>query len=240
MAVLITGSNGGIGGAIAQHLLATTDHELVLHVREHRASVDDLAAAHPKRVRVVRAELCDEQEVASLATALDREGVVIDGVVNNVGVSSNGMSWKLDTAEFQRVLLGNVLPTFLCTKHFLPGMRARKYGRIVNISSVVGEVGAVGASHYGAGKGAVVGFTRSVAREVAKSGITVNAVALGYMSVGMIASIPEPALEQIKAQIPLGRLGAPVEVGSAVAWLLSKHGAYMNGQVVQLNGGMTS
>lgn len=238
MAVLVSGSNGGVGSAIARHLLEHTQHQVVLHVHEQRAVADGLAQQHPGRSRVVQADLNDEAAVAAMFEGLAREDVPVDGLVNCVGISSNGMSWKLEAAEFQRVLLGNTMPTFLCTKHALPGMRARKYGRVVNISSVVGELGAVGTSHYGAAKAATFGFTRCVAREVVKSGITVNALALGYMSVGIISTIPDAALEQIKQQIPLGRLGEASEIGAAAAWLLSKEAAYVTGQVVHMNGGL--
>jgi 3-oxoacyl-[acyl-carrier protein] reductase len=238
MAVLISGSNGGVGSAIARHLLEKTDHQLVLHVHQQCAVADTLAVQHPARARVVTADLCDEASVVKMFEGLTRDDVAVDGLVNCVGMSSNGMSWKLEAAEFQRILLGNTLPTFLCTKHALLGMRTRKYGRVVNISSVVGELGAVGASHYGAAKAATFGFTRCVAREVVKSGITVNALALGYMSVGIINTIPEPALELIKQSIPLGRLGEANEIGAATAWLLSKDAAYFTGQVLHLNGGL--
>jgi NAD(P)-dependent dehydrogenase (short-subunit alcohol dehydrogenase family) len=238
MAVLISGSNGGVGSAIARHLLEKTEHQVVLHVHSQRAVADALAEQYSARARVVSADLCDEPSVVKMFEGLTRDDVAVDGLVNCVGMSSNGMSWKLEAAEFQRIILGNTLPTFLCTKHALAGMRTRKYGRVVNISSVVGELGAVGVSHYGAAKAAMFGFTKCVAREVVKSGITVNALALGYMSVGIISTIPEAALEQIKQSIPLGRLGDAAEIGAAAAWLLSKEAAYLTGQVMHLNGGL--
>jgi 3-oxoacyl-[acyl-carrier protein] reductase len=240
MAILITGSNGGVGSSIARYLARTTSHALVLHVHNGRQAVEAISAEFPGRTRIVSADLCDEKQVIEMVTSLEQADVRLDGLVNVVGITSNGMSWKLESAEFDRVMLGNVKPTFLCTKHVLPGMRARKHGRIVNLASVVADTGAVGASHYGAAKGAIVGFTRCVAKEVVRHGITVNALALGYMEVGLIASIPPAALEEIKAQIPVQRLGTASEIGAAASWLLSPEAAYVTGQTIRINGGMAS
>jgi 3-oxoacyl-[acyl-carrier protein] reductase len=237
MAVLVTGANGGVGSAIVRHLLARTDHD-VLHVHEHTDVAEELASEYPERTRIVRAELCDEDAVERLAKELAGDGVVVDALVNNAGVTSNGLSWKLEVGEFERIVRGNLLPTFLCTKHFLPEMRRRERGRILNISSVVGEVGAVGASHYGAAKAGIVGFTRSVAKEVATKGVTVNALALGYTLVGIIETIPRDILEKIVASIPVARLAEPEEIGSTVAWLISDEASYLTGHVVHLSGGL--
>jgi NAD(P)-dependent dehydrogenase (short-subunit alcohol dehydrogenase family) len=161
-------------------------------------------------------------------------------VVNIAGGSSNGMSWKMPSAEFVRILHANLLSTFLVSREFIPGMREQGGGRIINVSSVIAHTGVAGASHYCAAKAGIEGFTKAVAQEIASKGVTINALALGYFDQGIIADVPEELLQTIKARVPLRRLGRSEELAPLVSYLLSEAAAFMTGQVLHLNGGLYS
>jgi NAD(P)-dependent dehydrogenase (short-subunit alcohol dehydrogenase family) len=154
------------------------------------------------------------------------------------GASTNGMSWKLSISEFESVLGANLRATFLTTRAALNGMRSRRIGRIVNISSVVAHIGGPGASHYAAAKSAIEGFTRSVALEVANRAITVNCIALGYFDKGLISHVPIEILDSIVGRVPVGRLGMADEIVPLLNYLLSEGSAFMTGQVLHLDGGL--
>jgi 3-oxoacyl-[acyl-carrier protein] reductase len=136
------------------------------------------------------------------------------------------------------VLRDSVITTFLTCRRFIPGMRAARGGRIVNVSSVVAFAGVAGASHYGAAKAGVVGYTKSIARELANRGVTANVLALGYYDYGMMYTIPDDIREEIRASIPAGRLGTAAEIGGMLSFLLSDEGGYTTGQVLHINGGL--
>lgn len=238
-AVLVTGANGGVGQHIARYLLENGERDLMCHYRGDRSHVDALLREFDldPAIHAVQGDLTDEVSVAAMFDAVrDRVGPVAR-LVNVAGSSTNAMSWKITRDEFSRVIDDSLLTTFLCCRQAIPSMREARYGRIVNISSIVGFTGVVGASHYAAAKAGLVGYTKSVALEVASRGITANAIALGYIDAGLINTVPEPMQADIRTRIPAGRFGSKSDVGGAVRYLLADDANFFTGQVLHLNGG---
>jgi NAD(P)-dependent dehydrogenase (short-subunit alcohol dehydrogenase family) len=162
----------------------------------------------------------------------------IDILVNNAGIVRDKSFVKMTPQMWTEVLSVNLDGAFYCTKVVIEGMLERKYGRIVNISSVIGRMGNRGQANYAASKAGMIALTQTLAKEFASKGITVNAVAPGFIETDMVKSVPKEILDKILAQIPLGRLGKPSEVAGAVAYLVSEEGSYITGQVIDINGGL--
>jgi 3-oxoacyl-[acyl-carrier protein] reductase len=238
--VLLTGANGGVGLALADHLLANGVENLICQYRSNGESLFEMVRSHGINpdLTCVRADLSDEAQVHSLGDTIEERYGSIWGLVNLAGSTSNGVSWKLSLEDFQTVLSDSVITTFLTCRRFIPTMREARGGRIVNVSSVVAFTGVAGASHYGAAKAGVVGYTKSIARELASRGVTANVLALGYYDYGMMYTIPDDVREEIRASIPVGRLGTAAEIGGMLSFLLSDEGAYTTGQTLHVNGGL--
>lgn len=238
-AVLVTGANGGVGQHIARYLLESGERELVCHYRGDRTHVDALLREFDldPETQAVQADLSDEESVVAMFDTVRGSVGAVSRLVNVAGSSTNAMSWKITRSEFSKVIDDSLLTTFLCCKHAIPAMRESHYGRIVNISSIVGFTGVVGAAHYAAAKAGLVGFTKSVALEVASRGITANAIALGYIDAGLINAVPEQMQVDIRGRIPAGRFGSKADVGGAVRYLLADDASFLTGQVLHLNGG---
>ena len=237
--ILVTGANGGIGQHIIRHLLMCDHRDIVCHYRSDHALVDRTLqefGLDPAR-HAYQADLTDERSVELMADRIGNDHAPVTRLVNVAGSSSNSMSWKLSKEDFMRVLENNLLTTFLSCKAFVPAMRENRFGRIVNFSSIVAFTGIAGAAHYAAAKSGLVGFTKSLALELAGRGITANAVALGYFNTGLINSVPEAMQEEIRQRIPMARFGDQQDVGSTVGYLIGKDSSFMTGQVMQLNGG---
>lgn len=240
--VLITGASGGLGVALVEYLLETGWRNLVCQYRtrpDRIAGVLAQAGLEPCD-RLLQADLTDEAQLASLHELIRRRFGPLFGLVTLAGASSNGMSWKLSRQEFQKAIDANLLSTFLACREFIPEMREQQRGRIINVSSVVAYTGVAGAAHYAAAKAGVIGFSKSLALELAPKNVVVSALALGYFAYGLIASVPEEQQQQIKSRIPAHRFGVRDEMGGMVAYLLSDAGAYAGGQVFHLNGGLYS
>lgn len=241
-AVVVTGANGGLGSRLVAGLLESGHTDIACHFRSADDVIAPLLASHglnPEH-HLFRAELTDEGQVQAMAQSMRARFDRIWGVVNFAGGSSNGMSWKMPSAEFIRILHANLLSTFLVSREFIPAMREQGGGRIINVSSVIAHTGVAGASHYCAAKAGIEGFTKAVAQEVASKGVTINALALGYFDQGIIADVPDELLQTIKARVPLRRLGRSEELAPLVSYLLSDAAAFMTGQVLHLNGGLYS
>ena len=163
----------------------------------------------------------------------------LDILVNNAGVTRDNIMMRMKETEFDEVLRTNLKGTYLCTRAALRPMVRARWGRIVNVSSVVGLVGNAGQANYAASKAGIVGFTKSVAREVAQRGITANVVAPGYVETELTGSLPEEVKDQIRAQVPAGRFGEPEEIAAVVAFLVGEGAGYVTGQTVAVDGGMT-
>ena len=236
---LITGANGGIGQYVVRYLLSQGHRNIFCHYRSHsQGMMDALAQAGLDTDKhSFRADLDDESSIEDMARFIQTGFGGVCNLINVAGSSSNAMSWKMSKEEFTRVLNDTLVTTFLCCKAFVPGMRERGRGRIVNFSSIVGATGIAGAAHYAAAKAGLVGFTKSLALELAPKGITANALALGYFDTGLIQTVaPEMQAEIIK-RIPAGRFGSQADIGSAVKYLISDEAQFLTGQVIHLNGG---
>jgi 3-oxoacyl-[acyl-carrier protein] reductase len=238
--VLLTGANGGVGLALTEHLLGAGVERLICQYRSDGNALFELVRRHglDPDVHCVRADLTDEEQVQALGDAVEERFGGIWGLVNLAGSTSNGVSWKLSLEDFRKVLGDSVITTFLTCRRFIPLMREARGGRIVNVSSVVAFTGVAGASHYGAAKAGVVGYTKSIARELASRQVTANVLALGYYDYGMMYTIPDELREEIRTSIPLGRLGTAAEAGGMLSFLLSDEGAYTTGQILHVNGGL--
>jgi 3-oxoacyl-[acyl-carrier protein] reductase len=230
---LVTGAARGIGRAIAL-ALAQTGADVAVNYREREADarvVADRVRDLGRRTMTVRADVSDSSAVKSMVGAIASELGGVDVLVNNAGMAIRRGLDDLTEADFDRTIAVNLKSAFLCTQAVLPHMRARRWGRIVNISSGAARGAGVVGLHYNASKAGMEGLTRGYAARLATAGITVNAVAPSLIATDMSPDRPEVA-----ARIPLGRLGLPHEVAQAVLMVISN--AYMTGQTVQLNGGL--
>jgi 3-oxoacyl-[acyl-carrier protein] reductase len=235
---LVTGASRGIGQAIATRLAQRGAVVLAAARGENaRGTVEAIAAAGGK-AEAVSLEVTDAASGdAAIATALERHGR-IDILVNNAGITRDQLLLRLKRDDWDAVLATNLTSAFTLTQAALKPMIRQRSGRIICISSVVGQSGNPGQANYAASKAGLIGFVKSVALEVASRNITVNAVAPGMIVTDMTATLPEKTREALIGRIPLGRLGAPEDVAGAVCFLASDEAAYITGQVLAVNGGM--
>ena len=236
---IVTGASRGIGRAIALKLSAAGASVVVTATTVEGAArtADEIIAAGGKAL-----PLKVDVSVASDVEALFKEAVAafgrLDILVNNAGITKDGLLLRMKEADWDAVLDVNLKGTFNCTREAAKIMSKARYGRIVNVSSVVGEMGNPGQANYCASKAGMIGLTKSVAKELARRNVTVNAVTPGFIETDMTLELSEKAKEALQEQIPMGRLGSADDIAGAVLFLVSDGAAYITGHVLSVNGGM--
>ena len=236
---LVTGASRGIGLAIAAALASAGVR--VVGTATTAAGATGITTSFGARALQVRGAVYDAVDPAgaeSLVADLEAHEGLPTILVNNAGVARDGLLLRLKNEDWDETININLSATFRLTKLCLRRMLKERRGRIINISSVIAAIGNPGQSHYGAAKAGLIGFTRSLARELASRNITVNAVAPGFVETDMTRALPEPQRHAYLAQIPLGRFGSVEDVANAVIYLAGSQGAYLTGQTLHVNGGM--
>ncbi len=237
---LVTGGSGAIGGAVCE-ALARAGAAVAVHYGSNRDGalrVADRIRSEGGRAVVVGGDVASEEDVERLFREVREQLGRVDILVNNAGTLRDGLVVRMRLEDWRRVLDTNLTGTFLCTREALRDMLRARWGRIVNVTSVVGLVGNAGQANYVAAKAGIVGFTKAVAREVASRNITVNAIAPGYVHSRMTEALDEDQRRWLTSQIPMGRTGTPREIAPAVVFLCSEQAAYITGQVLNVDGGM--
>jgi len=236
---LVTGASQGIGAAVARSL-AAQGARLVLAARnleKLEAQAVELRAGGAEAA-VLPLDLARSEEIPERLKELPEGFGEIDVLVNNAGITADNLLLRMSLEQWNGVLATNLTGTFLVTKELLRGMMKRRWGRVVTVSSVVGVMGNAGQANYAAAKAGLIGFTKSVAKELASRGITANVVAPGFIETAMTGVLPEETRKRMSDDIPAGRLGTPDDVAAAVCYLASEEASYVTGQVLHVNGGM--
>lgn len=237
---LVTGGSRGIGRAVCLELARGGANVVLCYAGNDaaaRKTAEAVEAAGGKAL-VLRCDVSDAAQVDALVrTAVERFGQV-DILVNNAGITRDNLVMRMSEADFDAVIAANLKGAFLCMKAVSRGMLKRRYGRIVNLSSVVGLRGNAGQVNYAASKAGVIGMTKAMAKELASRGVTVNAVAPGFIETDMTAAMTDAARTAALGSVPMGHLGAPEDVARAVAFLAGDEAAYITGQVLAVDGGM--
>jgi 3-oxoacyl-[acyl-carrier protein] reductase len=237
---LVTGASRGIGAAIAVEL-ATSGHRVAVNYRaspEAAATVVDVIGAAGGEAFVVGADVGNEQAVAEMFEVVGETLGPVEVLVNNAGITRDNLVMRLGTTDWDAVVETNLRAAYLCTKASLRGMVKARWGRIINIASVSGIAGNPGQANYAAAKAGLIGLTKSVAKEVGSRGITVNAVAPGFIETDMTAGLGSEVREAARGTIALGRFGTPREVAWTVGYLASDSASYITGQVIVVDGGL--
>src|SRR5256712_2772967 len=237
---LVTGASRGIGRAVAW-ALAEEGADVAVNYVSSEAAANDVVEQIRKmgrRATLAQADVSDFPDTFRMAQEVLGAFGHVDILVNNAGINSDKTFVKMDHASWRKVLAINLDGVFNCTKVFVDAMLKRGYGRIVNITSVIGQIGNFGQANYAASKARVSAMTKSLAKELASKGITVNAVAPGFIETEMVSGIPEKVQQKLLGQIPMGRFGKADEVSRASVYLCSSDGDYITGAELSINGGL--
>lgn len=239
--VVITGGSKGIGRAIALQFAEEKANIVIIHYDpdEHDSDITlDLLEKQGCKAESHKADVSSKVEVESLFKEIISRLGKVDVLVNNAGITKDGLLMRMSEDDWDMVLNVNLKSVFNCTKAVLRPMIRNRKGSIVNIASVAGQIGNAGQVNYVASKAGIIGFTKSIAREVASRSVRINAVAPGFINTEMTELLPDDVIETYLQQIPLGRLGSPEEVAETVYWLCSDSAGYITGQTINVNGGM--
>ncbi|MDF2449802.1 MAG: 3-ketoacyl-ACP reductase [Bacteroidota bacterium] len=236
--VLITGATGGLGTAMCKEL--HKDGYTVVgnyHTKEKAVAWMDQMKKEGYPIELFYGDVSDYESAGKMIKEIEAKYGHIDTLVNNAGITRDGRLINMKVEDWHAVINTNLNSVFNCTRHVIQGMIDRKFGRVINISSVNGQRGQFGQTNYSAAKAGMHGFTKSLAMEVAKYGVTVNTISPGYIGTDMVMAVPEKVLNQIVAQVPMGRLGGTHEVAHLVSFLASEETSFVTGANYSINGG---
>lgn len=237
---LITGGTRGIGRAIALKLSEEGYNIAISYINNNKKAqevVDEIEKNNVKAL-AIKADVSKEEEVNNMMKVINKELGNIDVLVNNAGITRDNLLIRMKTEDWDQVIDTNLRGVFLCTKAVARGMMKKRYGKIVNIASIVGISGNTGQGNYSASKAGVIGFTRSIAKELGSRGINVNAVAPGFIETDMTQVLEDNIKDEMLKSIPLNRAGKPEDVANLVVFLCSEKADYITGQVIHVDGGM--
>jgi 3-oxoacyl-[acyl-carrier protein] reductase len=238
---IVTGGSRGIGNAVVREFLdrGATVYCLSRSAPANAAELEAAAKAGGGAFRWVAADVTKEEEVTKAIDAVAAEAGAVDVLVNNAGITRDGLIFRMPTADWDEVLKANLTSAFYASRAVAKLMIKQRAGSIINISSVSGIMGNAGQVNYSASKAGLIGFSKSLAREVASRGVRVNAIAPGFIETDMTKALGEKARTALVAQIPLGRVGVPADVAALTAFLASDAAAYITGQVIPIDGGLS-
>ena len=237
--VLVTGASRGIGKAIALTLGRAGATVIGTATTESGSdNISKIFADNKVSGKGIKLNVTDNEQIASLIKSVNEDFGSIDILINNAGITRDNILLRMKEDEWEDIINTNLSSVYRMSKSVLRGMIKKRSGRIISITSVVGTMGNAGQSNYAAAKAGMIGFTKSLAREVGVRGITVNAVAPGFIETDMTSNLPGEQKEALASQIPMGRLGTPDEVANAVLFLAGDSGSYITGQTLHVNGGM--
>ncbi len=237
---LVTGGSRGIGKAIALELARHGVNVAISYIgnsKKAEAVVEEIEKIGVKAI-AIKADISKEEDVINMVDEINGSLGNIDILVNNAGITRDNLLLRMKTWEWDQVIDTNLRGTYLCTKAVVKGMIKKRYGKIINIASVVGITGNFGQGNYSASKAGVIGFTKSIAKELASRGINVNAVAPGFIDTDMTKILPEDIKDSLVKSIPMVRMGRPEDVANIVIFLASEKSDYITGQVVNVDGGL--
>jgi 3-oxoacyl-[acyl-carrier protein] reductase len=239
--VFVTGGSRGIGRACAVTLAAAGADVAVGSSPSGAETAEAVCLEIREMGRKARAYAFDVSvpaEVATMCSRVEDELQGVDILINNAGVTRDGLFRKMGRSDWDTVINTNLNSVFDITQRFIEPMAGRGWGRIINISSIVGRIGSFGQTNYAAAKAGLIGFTKALAREYARKGVTVNAIAPGFVRTRMLDAVPEKALQSVLSVTPLGRFADPMEIGASALYLASEAASFVTGHVLDVNGGM--
>jgi 3-oxoacyl-[acyl-carrier protein] reductase len=237
---IITGAGRGIGKAIAERLASEGADVVICDVDKEAAerTAEEIRSKYSVKAIAISADVANEGDVNSMVEETIKNFGRVDFLINNAGITRDSLLLRMSEEEWDKVIAVDLKSVFLCTRAVIRHMMRQRFGRIVNISSVIGLRGNVGQANYASAKAGIIGFTKSAARELAGRNITVNAVAPGYIQTEMTERLPQDVKEEMLKQVPLGRPGLPEDVAGVVAFLCSEDASYITGEIIRVDGGM--